>query len=63
MITEQTPRSAPRFLTLTRPWGVRWGALFNPIRRPDWIKDAPAVLVITGRLALRGVSVLVRLFS
>lgn len=37
---------------VTRRWlmwcGVRWGALFNPVRRgSDWWKDAPLVLLIT----------------
>jgi len=27
--------------------GVRWGALVNPARRPDWWRDAPAVLGIS----------------
>ncbi len=35
----------------TRRWlmwcGVRWGALFNKVRRPGWYKDAPLVLLIT----------------
>lgn len=57
--------------------GVRWGALFNPVRRPGWHRDAPAVLGISllaapvvvpasvlaigGRLVLRAVSALARL--
>jgi hypothetical protein len=58
--------------------GVRWGAAFNPIRRPEWWKDAPAVLGLTvlaapvivpasllavgGRLVLRAASSVARLF-
>ncbi|WP_394620977.1 DUF1353 domain-containing protein [Lentzea sp. JNUCC 0626] len=58
--------------------GVRWGALFNPIRRPEWWKDAPAVLFLSllaapvivpasllavgGRLVLRAASAISRLF-
>jgi hypothetical protein len=35
-------------LTRWAMWtGVRWGALFNPARRPGWWKDAPAVVAIT----------------
>lgn len=32
--------------------GVRYGALFNPARRADWIKDAPGVLGITALVLL-----------
>jgi hypothetical protein len=27
--------------------GVRWGALFDPLRRPGWLRDAPAVIAIS----------------
>lgn len=27
--------------------GVRWGALANPVRRKDWVKDAPAIVGIS----------------
>ena len=38
-------------LTRWAMWcGVRWGALFNPCRRPGWWRDAPAVLAITAVL-------------
>jgi hypothetical protein len=30
--------------------GVRWGALFNPARRPGWWRDAVPVLAITAVL-------------
>lgn len=36
---------------LVRRWllwaGVRWGALGTPARRPDWLRDAPAVVGIS----------------
>jgi len=36
---------------LVRRWlmwtGVRWGALFNPLRRYKWWRDAPGVLLIS----------------
>ncbi|WP_245379712.1 DUF1353 domain-containing protein [Kibdelosporangium banguiense] len=58
--------------------GVRWGAAFNSIRRPEWWKDIPAVLALTvlaapvvvpvsllavgGRLVLRAASFVARIF-
>lgn len=36
------------FVTRWAMWvGVRWGALANPARRAGWLRDAPAVLVLT----------------
>jgi hypothetical protein len=36
---------------LVRRWlmwtGVRWGALVNPVRRPGWWRDAPAVFALS----------------
>ncbi len=31
--------------------GVRWGALANPVRRPGWVRDAPAVLLLSVAVA------------
>lgn len=64
-------------VTMWLVWtGVRWGALFNPARRPGWRRDAPLVLLISlvaapivlpasifavgGRLVLRGLGWLFR---
>ncbi|WP_214405062.1 DUF1353 domain-containing protein [Pseudonocardia lacus] len=27
--------------------GVRWGALVDPLRRPGWLRDAPAVVALS----------------
>jgi hypothetical protein len=31
--------------------GVRWGALASPVRRPGWVRDAPAVLLLSVAVA------------
>ena len=48
------------FVTRWILWtGVRWGALFNPARRPGFLPDAPKVAAITTATALAAAAVIV----